>query len=344
MVVLQLINKIIKTSNYDLVLNNNLSKEMFLSYEQEFEFIDNFYKQYGKVPDKETFLNEFKEFSLIEVAESDKFLIDKINEEYLYFKTVPVVQQVAELLKSDSNDAVEYLLQEIPKLISMQTTEGIDIIQNADIRLNEYTEKLNGKDTKYITTGFEELDTIFKGFARGEELVVLFARIGQGKSWILNKMLSHSWQIGLNVGLVSPEMSSSKIGYRFDTLVEHFENKNLVWGNEEKGYKEHIEKLKEKTNKFIVTIPQDFNRKITISKLKNFIQKHKLDILGIDGITYLTDERYKKGDNRTTMLTNISEDLMSLSIELKIPILVVVQSNRRTELNKTVKKHQTLKI
>lgn len=28
------------------------------------------------------------------------------------------------------------------------------------------------------------------------------------------------------------------------------------------------------------------------------------------------------------MLTNISEDLMSLSIELKIPILVVVQSNR----------------
>ena len=59
------------------------------------------------------------------------------------------------------------------------------------------------------------------------------------------------------------------------------------------------------------------------------MQKNKLDILGIDGITYLTDERYKKGDNRTTMLTNISEDLISLSIELKIPIIVVVQSNRR---------------
>lgn len=42
----------------------------------------------------------------------------------------------------------------------------------------------------------------------------------------------------------------------------------------------------------------------------------------------MTDERYKNGDSRTTMLTNISEDLMSLSIELKIPIIVVVQSNR----------------
>lgn len=58
------------------------------------------------------------------------------------------------------------------------------------------------------------------------------------------------------------------------------------------------------------------------------MKNNKIDILGIDGITYLTDERYKPGDNRTIMLTNISEDLISLSIELKIPILVVVQSNR----------------
>ena len=166
MVVLQSINKILKTGNFDIVLNNNLSKEMFLQYEEEFEYIDNFYKQYGKVPDKETFLNQFPDFNLIEVAESDKYLIDKINEEYLYFKTVPVVQNVAEKLKSNSDEAVEYLLQEIPKLTALQRTEGIDIIQKAEQRFNEYQEKLTGKDEQYITTGFEELDTIFKGFNR----------------------------------------------------------------------------------------------------------------------------------------------------------------------------------
>jgi len=42
----------------------------------------------------------------------------------------------------------------------------------------------------------------------------------------------------------------------------------------------------------------------------------------------MTDERYKRGDTKTTSLTNISQDLMSLSCELKIPILIVVQSNR----------------
>lgn len=229
MVVLQLINKIIKTSDISIVLNNNLSKDMFSDYENEFEFIYNHFNKYGKVPDKETFLNEFPEFNLIEVTETDRFLIDKLNEEYLYKKAVPVIQQTAELMKSNSEEAVEYLLQEMPQLISIQKTEGIDIIQKADIRYQEYLKKLEGEELNYITTGFEELDTIFKGFAKGEELVVLFARIGQGKSWILNKMLSHSWQIGMNVGLISPEMSSTKIGYRFDTLTEHFSNKNLVW-------------------------------------------------------------------------------------------------------------------
>lgn len=329
MVVLQILNKVLKTSDISIINDNNLTQDMFFEYEDEFGFIMHHFQKYGKVPDKETFLKQFQDFNLIEVEESDRYLLDTLNEEYIYSKAVPIIQQAAELLKQNSsNEAVEYLLAEMNDLTNLQKTEGIDIIQNGENRFNEYQEKVNGKDTKYITTGFEELDSIFKGFARGEELIVLFARIGQGKSWILNKMLSHAWQVGNNVGLISPEMSANKIGYRFDTLTNHFNNKNLVWGQEEKGYEEYIQKLKSNKNKFIVTIPQDFDKKITITKIRNFCKKNKIDVLGIDGITYLTDERYKKGDNRTTMLTNISEDLMSLSIELKIPILVVVQSNR----------------
>lgn len=63
----------------------------------------------------------------------------------------------------------------------MQKTEGIDIIEKADIRYQEYINKLNKQSNQYISTGFEELDTILKGFAKGEELVVIFARIGQRK-------------------------------------------------------------------------------------------------------------------------------------------------------------------
>lgn len=329
MVVLQILNKIIATQNYQIVLNNNLTKDMFTEYEDEFDYINNFFESYQKVPDRETFLSTFPEFSLIDVRETDRFLLDKLHEEYLYKQIVPIIQETAQKLQVDSKEAVSYLEQSLPKLLGMQKTEGIDIIEKAQERLDVYKTKLEGDNNTYISTGFRELDEAIKGFATGEELVVLFARIGQGKSWVLTKMLSNAWQIGLNVGMVSPEMSATKIGYRFDTLTNNFNNNHLVWGYKEEGYDKYIEDLpKKKKNKFIVTIPKDFDKRITISKLKTFCQQNKIDILGIDGITYLTDERYKHGDNRTTMLTNISEDLMGLSIELQIPIIVVVQSNR----------------
>lgn len=123
MVVLQLLNKILKTSDMNIVIENNLSSDMFIEYQDEFNFIDNFYKQYGKVPDKETFLSNFPEFNLIEVNESTQYLLDTLNEEYLYYKTVPVVQEVAEKLKNNSEDAVQYLIQQLPNLTALQKTE-----------------------------------------------------------------------------------------------------------------------------------------------------------------------------------------------------------------------------
>lgn len=328
MITLQILNKVIQTGDIQLITKNALTEEYFVGYEPEFNFIMNHFNKYGKVPDKATFLDKFNDFNLIEVTETDKYLLDTLYEEHLYYKSVEVVQKVAELLKTNANDAVEYLHSQLPNLQIAATTEGTDIIKQADERYQTYLEKMNAKNPWYITTGFEELDEIVNGWAKGEELVVFFARTGQGKSWVLAKTLTHAWQIGNRVGYISPEMSPTKIGYRFDTLLKNFSNRNLVWGKEEPDYEQYINDLKTKENPFIVATPLDFQKKVTVTKLKHFCQTNKLDILGIDGITYLTDERYKKGDNKTISLTNISEDLMALSIELGIPILIVVQSNR----------------
>ena len=137
---------------------------------------------------------------------------------------------------------------------------------------------------------------------------------------IIKDPIIHSY----NVGYISPEMSEESVGYRFDSLNKHFSNFALYTGKDVENYEEYIDDLKTNAkNKFIVATPLDFNRKITVSKLRKFCLQHKLDVLCIDGITYLSDERYHKGDNKTTSLTNISEDLMSLSCELKIPIIAI---------------------
>lgn len=328
---IQILSKIINTNDYSIIENNFLTEEYFDGFLNEYNFIKKHIAQYGNVPDKTTFLANFPNFEFTEVKESDKYLVDTIREERLFSKLVPVIQKSAELSNTDSNEAVKYLLASVKELEPNYNLGGTDIISQAQERYEEYVKRKNNQDASFFTCGFEELDDITHGIQRGEELYVIFARTNQGKSWIVEKMCTHVWQLGYNVGYISPEMTANSIGYRFDTLYNNFSNKALMWGKgdlSQEEYEQYIKNLTEKQNKFIVATPLDFDKKITVTKLKNWVQQYKLDMIAVDGITYMTDERYKRGDNKTTTLTNISEDLMSLSVELHIPILVVVQANR----------------
>lgn len=331
MVALQILSKILATQDNSIIEDNLLSQDYFVGYENEYNFIQDHIKQYGNVPDKATFLAKFPEIEFVEVTESDKYLIDTIREEYLYYKSVPVIQKAAELLKSDSNVAAEYLVSAMRDLQPNYNLSGVDIVSNAEERFDQFLKKRDHQEEVYFTCGFPELDDLIHGIQRSEEYFVIFARTNQGKSWVLEKICTHIWEIGFNVGYISPEMGASSIGYRFDTLHNHFSNNGLMWGKDEideEEYKQYTEELKARDNKFIVSTPIDFDKKITVTKLKNWIKQYKLDAIAIDGITYMTDERYKRGDSKTISLTNISEDLMELSMEMSVPVLVVVQANR----------------
>jgi len=337
MVELQILSQVLQTKDISIIENNQLTVDYFPNYAEEYDYIVSHYKEYGNVPDKATFLSNFQDMELVEVTETEQYLIDTIREEQLFSRCVPIVQTVAKLMKTDSNQAVEYLMQSMKNIQPNYKMGGIDIIQQATERLNAFIDRRDNQDNWFFTTGFKELDDIIHGINRAEELFVIFARTNQGKSWILEKICTHVWEIGFNVGYISPEMGALSVGYRFDTLFKNFSNKDLTWGNKEfneNSYREYIEELKKRNNKFIVATPLDFDNKITVTKLKNFIKQHKLDIIAIDGITYLSDERGKRNDNKTTSLTNIAEDLKTLGMELKVPILVVVQANRSGVVDK----------
>lgn len=337
MVALQILSKCLATGNIDLIEDNQLSVDYFSGYEDEWQFIVNHYKQYGNTPDNETFLSKFPNDELVQVTESDKYLVDAIREEHLFQLSVPVVQKIAKLLNTDANAAVEYMLSATKQLQPNYNLGGIDIVSQAQQRYNEFTERKQHQEEYFFTTGFPELDDAIHGIQRYEEFLLIYARTNMGKSWVLEKILTHIWEIGFDVGYISPEMGASSIGFRFDTLFKQFNNRALVWGKNEvsnEEYKAYIDELVQRKNKFIVATPNDFDRRITVSKLRNWIKQYNLQAIAIDGITYLTDERGKRGDNKTTALTNISEDLMSLSMELKVPVLAVVQANRSGVIGK----------
>lgn len=179
MVDIQIISKVLNTGNIEIIVHNGLNSDYFPNYSEEFKFLLNHYKQFNKVPDKETFLSNFPDFNIIQVQEADAYLLDKISEEHLYNKSVPVLKRVEDLIQNDSRKAIEYLQQELPFLTSKLRLQAKDIVKDSDERIAELEKRKDGK--YFITTGFKELDNALLGWQRGEDLVTVMGRTNEGK-------------------------------------------------------------------------------------------------------------------------------------------------------------------
>lgn len=331
----QAICRILDKKDYSFIEDNLLTRDMFLGYEAEYDFIIEHHNKYGNIPDEATFLQRFPEFELTEVNEEDEYIVHGLKENMSYPQLVDIFSHASELLKVDSAQAVEFLQSKLNGLDLSYSNEihSVDVISSIQERVAHSADVTNNIADWFIPTGFDELDKDINGFQRGDELVVLFARTNMGKSWVAEKIASYMSEIGFRVGYFSPEMSVIDIGYRFDTLHGHLSNNAMRLGRFDDeftldDYQKYAEGLSNLTGKLFVTRPKDFARHATVSKLRQWIKSDKLDAIFIDGITYLSDERYKRGDSKTISLTNISEDLMELSAEMKVPVIIVVQANR----------------
>ena len=328
----QIISKILNTKDFSIVENNQLDKKYFINYEKEFEFLKEYYDKYKAVPDIETFLDKFEDFTLLDVNTADNFLIDSLRNEYLLEQSIPVLNRVSQLFEEgSSSEAIEYLQSQLKGLDVNHKLGGTDIIATAKNRFEAFKDRVENQGKWFFNTGFPELDNVIHGIQRTEEFIILFARINQGKSWVLEKIASNVWEQGYNVGYISPEMGALNVGYRFDTLYKNYSNNDLMWGKSfenESEYEKYLEKLSKSKNKLLVATLKDFNNKITISKLRYWITQNKIDLLAIDDMKYISDERGSFRDSITTKMTNVSEDLMALSVELNIPIITVMQANR----------------
>lgn len=329
MIQLQFLNSILDTKDPSPIVLNNLTDEFFSDYKNEFNYIKNHLEAYGNIPDKETFLSVFPSFEVIKVNENESYLISALYDDYNTRQLATTFNKVRTLLMSGDVAGARKLYQESQdKLTSGVSMQCVDILKDTS-RYNDYVERTQDFDKYYIKTGFPELDNVIGGFDREEELATIVARTNYGKSWILLKCATASAQQGLNVGIYSGEMSERKVGYRIDTLLGHINNGAIVHGNisYQNEYKKYIDSLPTLVKGSIkVLTPKMINGPADVNALRVFIKKEKLDILFVDQLSLLEDQR--KGKTPVEKASNISKDLKNLQVMERIPIISVSQQNR----------------
>lgn len=329
MIQLQFLNYLLTTKDYSIISLNNITEDYFSEYRDEFRFIKYHNEQYGNVPDFPTFLVKFPKFDVLDVKENPNFLLKELVQDLNTRRLATTFNRVRNyLMNNQIEEAMEAYKRANENLVNTNVINSVDIIHDTH-RYDDYVKRLNNFDKYFVKTGFKELDNIIGGWDKEEELAVIVARSGMGKSWFLLKSALAAAEQGLIVGLYSGEMSEKKVGYRIDTLLGHISNGALIHGNEsvQADYQEHIKSLSNKVKGDIKVItPLSMNGPATVSALRAFIEKEKLDILFIDQLSLLDDERHAR--NPVERATNISKDLKILQTLKKIPIISVSQQNR----------------
>lgn len=331
MIELQFINQILNDRSLSLVRQNDINKDHFTAYQQEFEFLEEHYREYGCIPDKTTFIDKFPDFDIVDIQESKRYLVEQLKEQYLFLKMSPAIRKIAELAEEDSREAYTFLKQKIDEFNKISSTymEGQDLVKDSEDRLQEFKSRQKEDGLLGIKTGIEELDEVTHGW-QPEDFVSIIARTSQGKTWLLMFFLVQAWKQGKRVLLYNGELPNHVIGFRFDTLNRHFSNTALTKGDESlnQKYEDYIEELKNMETPFVVIKPRDIKGKLTVSKVEGLIEKYKPDIVGIDQITLMEDERGERGQPSYLKYEHITEDIYQLTEKCAVPILAPHQANR----------------
>lgn len=334
MIQLQALNKILNTGDPSLIILNNLNEDFFPDYKGEFLFIKSHLNQYGNVPDKTTFLNNFPDFNLIDVKESDTYLVDALYEEKNKRLIVTSFNEIrSSLLNEDTNKAIDIVQKTVDNIRESKHLEAVDLFEDLS-RYDSYIEKTTDFTKFYVKTGFPELDELIGGWDKKEEVATIVARPGIGKSWLLLKMAIAAAKQGLRVGLYSGEMSENKVGFRMDTLISHISNTKILRGNSEimVTYKNYLEGIKDQVKGTIKVItPSMISGMAGVQALRAFIERYKLDMLCVDQYSLLEDD--KKAKSQTEQTANIAKDLKALQVLKQIPIIAVSQQNRESTEN-----------
>lgn len=329
---LQVISKILTTQDEaELDELCSFDESYYEICKPQISFILEHREKYGTIPDRFTFDAEFPKFSIVQVDEPIEYLKDELKKNKRHIIFLQTFNKLTDMGSADVDEAWAYLAQQCEAADSLVTVEPMNIVREAQKRSEQVVEW--SKQTR-IPTGFAELDKLsYGGLSTVEELLVFVGRSNVGKSWCLTRIAEAANRAGFNVAYYSPEMQSAYLATRFDTWRGHYQNSKLFTGQYTPEYIEYIKQLPNETNAdFYIIEDKDMPDGVSPRHLSSFVKKHKINILLIDGISYMVDDR--RGFSDHEKYGNICHDLFQLSKKYGCAVVIAAQANRETKESK----------
>ena len=259
-----------------------------------------------------------------------------VQEKSMLRKLIKVNEDIANtcyLAREKTEDILEETEKKIFDLLQYRSTGDFVPIKQVVLNALDKIEKAskNKGTVTGIPTGFIDLDYKTSGF-QPSDLILIAARPGMGKTAIaLNICLNVAKTYEKTVAFFSLEMSREQLVMRLLSTESFVENQKLTTGHLED---DDWSKLSIASSALSQTdIRVDDNPAITVAEIN--AKCRRLDNLGLVLIDYLqlmtAAAPGKSGDNRVTIVSDISRALKIMAKELNVPVICLSQLSRANE-------------
>ncbi len=305
------------------------------------KFIKKFIERYKKFPSlRETKLkikkpelyNHLKTVVTEDLGDIDRQVMIGEIEEYIKQKSVmDVVYSIVDKVQNEEteslNDAPDAIREALA--FSFDNKVGIDIFSESD------------EDALYdffhehgftVPSGLSTFDEIIDGGFHEKSLTLFMAETNMGKSLIMTALATNNVLQSKNVLYISYEMSEFKISERVIANAMDINIKDIKKLTRNK-FKKLFARMRDKIkSKFIVK--EYATKGGTVNHIRSLVKELLLkkkfvpDIIFIDYIGIMSSTFSSRSDNTYTEQKRITEEVRGLAVELEIPIVSAIQTNR----------------
>lgn len=305
-----------------------------------FEFIRQHFTDYGKVPDKKTIQTSTKVLWDFESPEPLEYYLNKIHKRAILFRLGQAAKDmVAQVKRMDPDKAIASLkdsLHAIEKISSPEMSQDLNFMDSVEVRSNRY-DTVSKLDSGIIGLPFP-WPTLneFTGGAEKSDLVMIVARTGLGKTWLLSTICAHLISLNKRVLFLTKELSPDMIALRLDSIFAGLPFDSIRRGTlddmgEKARYREYLESTKRDMRYKNLNILSTISAK-TVADIDYRLTEYRPDILLLDGVYIMQGENTRTA--RHEQREEVINGLKFLAGRHQVPVIGTAQFTREMSSGK----------
>jgi replicative DNA helicase len=244
--------------------------------------------------------------------------------------------------------ALSRLQKSVSDLIALGTVANSDVPLSAGLSniMQQVQLAKTGVNRARMDWPWEALNDATFGL-QPDDYIIFYGRPKSMKTWVLVYLIAWAYEHEKRILVYTKEMTPDNVYHRVISCIARLPYDDVRGALS--GYArndpartasiEHAEKVLSELHTFVKSAPGEGERLQvlsgrdvsaggdTVSWLKSKVEQYKPDILFVDGLYLLSDQRKATSDHVRVM--NISRDLRNLVLHTGVPLVATMQANRK---------------